>query len=192
MMRRYARWRLAWLILVGAVCVAAPPREILDRGTGATLHVSERPWVLALEQPQLAAHARDYVALYAVEIDTSGRRSYHLAAFFWSTVPGRDRYAGDHPSLTLQVDDRQLRLDPLGKSPQDAGVSRWPLAPPARGALLTIYEVDTALLRQLAGNGRVRARPESDPTLPPDLWFEPWRSGNRAFAAFVAATVDAD
>ena len=66
------------------------------------------------DQPHLAGHARDYIALYAVEINTSGKRSYHLAAFLWSTVPGRERYAGDNPVLQLRSGAGQpVRLTPM-------------------------------------------------------------------------------
>jgi hypothetical protein len=39
---------------------------LLDRRTGTTLQITRDPWVLALDQPHLAAHARDYVALHAI------------------------------------------------------------------------------------------------------------------------------
>ena len=185
----YALWMLLWSPLL-AEAAAAAPRSLLDQGTGATIQLSARPWVLALDQPHLAAHARDYIALYAVEINTAGQRRYHLAAFFWSTVPGRARYAGNAPELTLRAADREIRLSPLGRTPREIGISRWPLAPPGRGAVLAIYEVDESLLRALSSEVPVQAHPETDPTLPPDTWFEIWRSGRRAFADFCARAFD--
>jgi hypothetical protein len=173
------------LLLLGAASVAAWTAPTLDRRTGATIQVSRKPWVLALEQPQMAANARDYIALYAAEINISGTRRYHLAAFFWSTVPGRERFAGTAPDITLRVDDRVLHLSPSGKTPRDMGISQWPLKPPGRGALLVVYEVDTALLRQLAVTHHILARPDSDPTLPPDVWFDEWQNARGAFADFI-------
>ena len=66
------------LALFAPAALPAASGTTLDRKTGATLQLSTRPWVLALEQPHLAAHARDYIALYAVEINTAGKRNYHL------------------------------------------------------------------------------------------------------------------
>jgi hypothetical protein len=163
---------------------------ILDRKTGATLQLSTRPWTLALDQPHLAAHARDYIALYAVEINTAGKRGYHLAAFLWSTVPGRDQYAGDKPVLQLRVGDRELTLDPLGRTPRDMGISQWPLKAPGHGAVLAIYEVDEALLRAMSTDITLQVRPASDKSLPEDVWFEVWRSGREAFADFRRRTLD--
>jgi hypothetical protein len=178
-------------LLIAVLCTggamqagAAPPRSVLDRRTGATIRFSAKPWVLALEQPQLASHARDYIALYAVETNIGGTRRYQLAAFFWSTVPGRQQFAGASPTLRLQVQDRDLRLDSQGLTAREAGISQWPLQPPGRGALLVVYGVDQALLRQLATAAQFRLRPLTDATLPEDVWFTEWRSARRDFQSF--------
>lgn len=180
------------LLAAGALPGAAYAASgtILDRKTGATLQLSTRPWVLALDQPHLAAHARDYIALYAVEINTAGKRGYHLAAFLWSTVPGRNQFAGDKPVLQLRVADRELKLDPLGRTPRDMGISQWPLKPPGRGAVLAIYEADEALMRAMSADVLVQARPATDASLPEDVWFDVWRSGREAFADFCRRTLD--
>jgi hypothetical protein len=173
-----------WCTLVSATATAAAPRSVLDRSTGATVALSSKPWVFALDQPHLAAHARDYIALYAMEINIGGKRRHHLAGFFWSTVPGRQRFAGAEPVLRLQVDDRELRLNAQGRSPRDFGVGKWPMKSPQRTALLVVYEVDEALLRQLGTAQRLQLRPETDATLPEEVWFTEWRSGRREFKAF--------
>jgi hypothetical protein len=190
MMQRRAMLGAMLLCGLAPVVTLAASGTTLDRKTGATIQLSTEPWVLALDQPHLAAHARDYIALYAVEINTSGKRSYHLAAFLWSTVPGRTNYAGDKPVLQLRVGDRELALDPLGRTPRDMGISQWPLKPPGRGAVLAIYEVDEALLRAMSTDIEVKARAVSDATLPEDVWFEVWRSGRQAFAGFCARTLE--
>jgi hypothetical protein len=190
MMNRRA---LLGAMLAGAVMTApvfSASGTVLDRKTGATLQLSTEPWMLALDQPHLAAHARDYIALYAVEINSAGKRSYHLAAFLWSTVPGRTGFAGDKPVLQLRAGDRELVLDPLGRTPRDMGISQWPLKPPGRGAVLAIYEVDEALMRAMSTDIALKARPASDKSLPEDVWFDVWRSGREAFADFCKRTLD--
>lgn len=186
--------RSVLLVALAAGILGMPARAaegtLLDRRTGATLQLSTRPWLLALDQPHLAAHARDYIALYAIEINIAGKRGYHLAAFLWSTVPGRSQFAGDKPVLQLRVADRELKLDPHGRTPRDMGISQWPLKPPGHGAVLAIYEVDEALLRALSTDARVQARPTTDASLPEDVWFDVWRSGREAFADFRSRTLD--
>jgi hypothetical protein len=175
---------LALLFVAAMPASAAAPRSVLDRGTGATIQLSAKPWVLALEQPHLSANARDYIALYAVEINIGGMRRQQLAAFFWSTIPGRQRFAGLKPVIRMQVDDRDLELSSQGQTPREMGISQWPLEAPGRDALLVVYEVDQALLRQLGHAMNLRLRPETDPTLPEDVWFTPWRSARSDFQAF--------
>lgn len=181
-------------MLLGALSLAAMaqagPRSVLDRSTGATIVVSERPWTLSLEQPQLAAKSRDYIALYAVETNIAGKLRHHLAVFFWSTVPGREGFAGVAPQLVLRIEDRQLTLEPLGQTPRDVGISKWPLDPPGRGAQLVIYETDMGLLRHLAHASSCQARISDDPTTPVDVWFEVWRDGRAAFNDFVNLAAD--
>ena len=60
---------------------------ILDRSTGTTLQVTTSPWVLAFDQPLLAANTRDYVALYAVVTSNGGQRRHYIAAFYTTAMP---------------------------------------------------------------------------------------------------------
>lgn len=158
---------------------------VLDRHTGTTLQITSEPWVLALEQPHLAVHARDYVALHAVETNNAGTRRYYLAVFYWSTVPGRNRHAGPSPPLRLLLDDRYISL-PAAQSLRDAGISRWPLRRPGRDPLLVLHAVDPQLLRRLGHASRLQVRPEpqEDSGGIPGVWFDTWRDGRSAFQEF--------
>jgi hypothetical protein len=161
-------------------------RSILDARTGTTVQVTIKPWTLALEQPQLAAHARDYIALHAVQVSNGGMRRHFLAAFFWSTVPGRNRHAGDAPALRLLIDDRDVRLSVPVRLLLDTGLSSWPLRLPGRDALLVMYAVDAQLLRQLGYATSLRIRPGIESSLPAQVWFESWRDARPAFRSFAA------
>ena len=182
-------------MLVGAVLAActatgyAGSNDLfvtLDQRTGTTQQITREPWVLALDQPHLAAHARDYIALNAVEISNAGKRHQYLAAFYWSTVPGRNDFAGDSPALHLLIDDRDLTLAPISQSVRDAGISEWPMRLPGRDAKLVLYDADAQLLRQIATAVRLRAKPQPVADLPADIWFEPWRDGRASFRAFAS------
>lgn len=184
LLRSIALQGMALLMAAPHPARGAEVRAILDRGTGTTLQVTAEPWVLAQEHPHLAVHARDYIALHAVETNNAGSRHHYLAAFYWSTVPGRNRHAGLSPSLRLRLDDRDISLVPAA-SLQDAGISHWPLRRPGRDALLVLYPVDPLLLRQVAYAGRLQARPDRrDSEEPPEAWFDSWRDARSAFREF--------
>ncbi len=168
---------------------SAQPATVLDRGTGATVTHSAKPWILFLDHPHLASNTRDYIAFYATEVNVAGQRSYLLSAFIWSTIAGRARFAGEQPVLSLRVDDRVVKLSPSGKTPRDWGISRWPVSPPGRGALFVAYEVDLGLLQQMGTAASCRARPETDASLPADVWFETWQQARGAFAAFAKSVL---
>ena len=103
---------LAMLLLAALfVCmsaIAATPRagvnEFLDERTGATVTVVREPLIFALERSTLAAHARDYISLTAVEVDRSGQTQLCVLGYFWSTI---DRRAGSGAS---QAADKTLAL----------------------------------------------------------------------------------
>lgn len=189
--RACPRWLVTLLLAAGLnanVC-CAELQTIIDRRTGTTLQVTTAPWILAFEQPLLAANARDYVALYAVEASNGGKRSLYVAAFFWSTVPGRNRHAGSNPGIRLLLDDREVLLQPVKGSLHDSGIDQWPLQPPGRDALLMLYPAEPGLVRHVWQATQLRARPHPDTDLPPELWFESWRSGTASWRAFAEAVI---
>ncbi|MEP7313156.1 MAG: hypothetical protein ABI859_11280, partial [Pseudomonadota bacterium] len=59
----------------------------------------------------------------------AGQRRPRLAVFFWSTIPGWESFAGPASTLLLRVNDRQLRLDPLGKTPRVVGCASRRIRP---------------------------------------------------------------
>ena len=75
-----------------ASCASRPPtaaQEIFDESDASTLLVTAKPIVFARERSDLAAYARDYATVVAVEIDISGEYSDYLLVYRWSTVDRR-------------------------------------------------------------------------------------------------------
>jgi hypothetical protein len=163
----------------------AGPSTVLDQETGSTLTISARPWLFARDEPSLAANARDYVALHAVEIDTAGKREYFLVVFFWSSIDRRGDFAGATPRMELAIDDRQVSLTPDPRTPRDLGISHWPLSSPGKGARLFVYRADTTLIRQLA-QSRYASLKLLDDMDGDDEPIATWRDGRSAFKDFVA------
>ena len=96
-----------------AVMPAAPTQEILDEQSGNTLLVVAKPLVFARERTDVAAYARDYATLVAVEMDQSGKYSEFLLLYRWSTVDRRmssppDPSAGE---LRILAEGRAHRFD---------------------------------------------------------------------------------
>ena len=105
---------LALTTLSMSACANPSPRaspEIFDEQSGNTILVVPKPLVFARERLDVAAHARDYATLVAVEIDQSGKYSEYLLLYRWSTV---DRRMSPPPDLES---DR----NPAGRQPGGRG-----------------------------------------------------------------------
>ena len=123
-------------------------REYLDEETGATVTLMSQPLVFAYARPDLAVNARDYVTLEAAAVNRSGKVTYVLIGYFWSTVDPRLR---EEPLATpdvlqLQADDRRIQLSTRGHTAHDAGIGMTVDAPPGAKAP-NVYGTDLATLR---------------------------------------------
>ena len=94
--------RVALLLALTALasCTTQPPHrptskaksnstEIFDEQSGSTLSVVAKPLVFARARSDVAAFARDYATLVAVEDDRSGTYTQYLLLYRWSTVDRR-------------------------------------------------------------------------------------------------------
>jgi hypothetical protein len=156
------------LLAHAGVCAAAGGAkvdEFQDERTGATITVVHLPLTFALERSTLAAHARDYVSLTAVEVDRSGQTQLYLLGFFWSTI---DRHRGAAPQLAgsrtliLQADGRPIHLTPDATLPKDLTAGPQLLAPEAAHAERAAYPVTLELLHFIAGSRALTLRIAGD------------------------------
>ena len=89
------------LLALLAACSSAPvraPTELLDEQTGATLVVVAEPLVFARARADVAANARDYVTVVAVEANRSGKYAQYLLVHRWSTVDRRMACSSSRPA----------------------------------------------------------------------------------------------
>jgi hypothetical protein len=127
--------------------------EYVDERTGANITVVGRALTFALERSTLAANARDYVSLTAVEVDRSGEAQIYLVGFFWSTI---DRRRGTSPLrasdriIEIFADGRRVRLRPDVSIPKDLAASPLLLAPATSLVDEAAYPVSLDLLRYIA------------------------------------------
>src|SRR5271169_6900463 len=134
MMRQLLRTGIATGVAALAGCATPSARgvgEYLDEQSGSTLVVVATPLVFARERTDVAAFARDYATLVAVESNNAGKYSEILLLFRWSTVDKRmsplpDPQAGE---LLIQAEGREIDLKPLASVPVDLSRRRQLHAP---------------------------------------------------------------
>jgi hypothetical protein len=162
---------------------AAASQEIFDEQTGNTLLVVAKPLVFARTRSDVAAFARDYATLVAVEVDISGKYSDYLLLYRWSTVDPR-MSAPPSPSqgeLKILADGREIDLKPLEQSPVSLS-RRKQLHVPDQGAIvLHEYKIDAATLRFIASSRDLTVRMPQESF---DTPFTIYEDGRVALAQF--------
>lgn len=175
-------------LMVLPACSSRPPaaasREFFDEQTGTTLSVVAKPLVFARERIDVAAHARDYATLVAVEVDNSGKYNEYLLLYRWSTVdprmsPAPDPHAGE---LKILADGRVIDLMPLEQMPVSLSRRRELQVPQHGEVVAHAYPVDSATLRFIAASRELTVLMPQEPL---DTPFQMWEDGRKALEQFV-------
>jgi hypothetical protein len=170
-----------------ASCASRPPapsQEIFDESDASTLLVAAKPIVFARERSDLAAHARDYATVVAVEIDISGDYSDFLLVYRWSTVdrrmlPPPDPNGG---ALRIVADGRVFNFKPIDKLPVNFAQRRELHMPKHDDVVPRGYKVDSETLHFLATSEDLTLRMPQEPLDTPFTVFE---DGRRALLEFL-------
>lgn len=176
---------LALIVMASCTTQSRPTsREIFDEQSGNTLFVVGKPLVFARERSDVAAHARDYLTLVAVEEDRSGDYSQYLLLYRWSTV---DLRMSQPPSpgagaIHMLVDGRPIDLLPLGSIPIGLTQRRIFDGPAHSDAVPSAYRVDVATLHFIAISRDLTVRMPQE-TL--DIPFTLWEDGRAALNQFL-------
>jgi hypothetical protein len=184
---RRLRITLGTLSVALAACSSAPvkrePSEFLDEHTGATITIVETPIVFARARPNLAANLRDYITLSAASVNRSGKITYALVAYFWSTIDVRSRpeTLAVSDNVVIAADDRRIRLSAHGHSPKEIGITQPVHAPPEFDGPPTVYGVDLDTLRFVSHARSLRVIQGEDGT----AVYEIWDDGRESLAKFV-------
>jgi hypothetical protein len=177
----------ATLALLLGGCASLPSPEspsYLDERTGITLTVVDTPLVLARDRRDLAANARDYLTLVAVNRNESGRITSALLLYRWSTIDSRVAAPQlGEPKLVIVADGRDIRLQPLASVPKEFVPTPqhdlW--HPPVSDVSTTAFRIDAATLRFIAQSARVSAFIDQRGD---DLPYSLWRDGRAALERF--------
>ena len=174
-------------LMVLPACSSRPPaaasHEFLDEQTGTTLSVVAKPLVFARERIDVAAHARDYATLVAVEVDSSGKYNEYLLLYRWSTVdprmsPAPGAHAGE---LKILADGRVIDLTPLEPMPVSLRRRKELHVPPHGDVVAHAYPVDTATLHFIAASRELTVLMPQEPL---DTPFQLWEDGRPALEQF--------
>ena len=168
----------------GAKRPGSSPQEVFNEENASTLLVAARPLVFARPRSDVAAHARDYATLVAVEIDRSGDYSQYLLLYRWSTVdrrmlPPPDPDAG---ALRITADGRAIDLKPLDRLPVDFSQRRELHMPKHDDVIPRGYKIDNATLRFIAASHEITVRMPQESL---DTSFTMWEDGRGALLQFL-------
>ena len=171
-----------------AACVSVGPRapgssDILDEETGNTLLVATAPLVFARSRLDVAAHARDYATLVAVEVDISGGYRDYLLLYRWSTVDKRMTAPPepDQGQLRLMAGGRVIDLKPMDVLPVSLNHKHELHVPDHADVVAHSYEVDVATLRFMASSRDLLVQMPQERFAAP---FALWEDGTKALLQF--------
>jgi len=177
------------LACVGAMlagCASLPdepaPQEILDEGTGATLTVVDQPLVFARDRSERAANLRDYLTVAGASVNRSGRISYVLITYAWSTLDARNAGNAETPQLVVTADDRQIHFALAGADPLTTGVSTPVRAPAGVQSVSRVFATDLDTLRFLCHARSLRLQTSGTDDAP---FYELWDDQLGALRGFV-------
>ena len=171
-----------------AACVSVSPRapasgEILDEETGNTMLVATAPLVFARNRLDVAAHARDYATLVAVEVDISGTYRDYLLLYRWSTVDKRMTAPPepDQGQLRLRAGGRVIDLTPLDVLPVSLNHKHELHVPDHADVVAHAYDVDVATLRFIASSRDLVVQMPQERFAAP---FPLWEDGTKSLLQF--------
>ena len=125
------------------------PREYLDETTAATITVMAKPWVFVEAPTSAASGARDFLNVYAIDVNRSGEHRQYLAVLEWWPRIGTQN-TQEAKTLTLVVGDRDVSLHAASDDSRTLGIAQ-PLdrGAPA-GSQWHYFPVDKQLLQDLS------------------------------------------
>lgn len=145
---------LLHLGLAGCATRTVEPREYLDETTAATITVVAEPWIFASQRSNGSTQERDFLSLYAIDVNRMGQhRQYFAVLHWWPSGIGPQQA----PRLMLQTEDKSLSLEATRDDPRSLGISQ-PLTQASIGeGQWWYFPVDKQLLATVAAARDLRA-----------------------------------
>lgn len=171
----------ALLLLAGCAANVVTPRAYLDEETAATITVVADPWIFTAEQVSASLSDRDYLNVFAIDVNRMGDHRQYLAVL--QSVPSAALSAGATPTLELRGGGRVVTLQHTLEEPRKLGIAK-PLAPSySMNAKWWYFAVDKSVLATVATAKDLQAAlVASDQRVA----YVMWRDGSRETAELSA------
>jgi hypothetical protein len=178
---------LALLALACAGCAGAPEkplREYLDEQTAATITVVAEPWIFSRERTNERLDERDYLNVYAINVNRMGDHRQYLAVL--QSAPLRDAAGQDTPPPSLQwrASGEDLTFVPASENARALGVAQPVAESYTYESRWWYYPVDRRTLARIAGSRDVRASLVAGEVR---AGYVLWRDGSAEAAALSSA-----
>ena len=145
------------VFLIASVCAGCSSssetvREKLDPETVVTVTMASAPIIFYRDNSAHAAHARDFVNVGPVRINSMGSNRFFLWLGVWSTIPSSPpaRQRDGFESVTIFADGEPLQLIITGWDSNSIGVSESTYVRPVASAATAYYEVTIDQIRLIA------------------------------------------
>lgn len=156
------------------------PREYLDERTAATITVVRDPWIFTRETVRTGdGEYRDFLHLYAVDVNRMGEHKQYLAAL----IPEQVAEVDHAPSIELKAQEWSLSLQASTVETREIGIASPVAESYALAASWWYFPIDKQKLATIAN------APELDAEL---IWngertsYAMWRSGREELSEFTA------
>lgn len=169
----------ALLLLGGCASHVVTPRAYLDEETAATITVVADPWIFTGEQVGATLNDRDYLNVFAIDVNRMGDHRQYLAVL--QSFPANDATVA--PALELQGGGRTVSLTHATDEPRTLGIAK-PLAPSySMNAKWWYYPVDKDILATVARSKDLKAALVSADKR---LAYVMWRDGSEEISELTA------
>jgi hypothetical protein len=167
--------------LQGCTTPVVTPREYLDEQTAATITVVADPWIFTSEQFGASLNDRDYLNVFAIDVNRMGNHRQYLAV--QQSAPPATLAGTAVPTLELQGGGQTLLLQPAVETARQLGISK-PLAPAYSGSAKWWYfPVDKQVLSTVGRAKDLRATLIASEQR---LAYTMWRDGSEEIAELTA------
>jgi hypothetical protein len=161
----------ALVSLIG--CTTAPtrtPREYLDEQTAATITAVAEPWILVRDGS--SGNERDFLNLYAIDVNRMGDHRQYLAVLQWFPSPQSPAVP---PALEIHGEGAPIVLQATTEDARSLGLAQ-PLAPALMAESKWWYfPVDKSVLTSVAQKRNLRATFVADDKR---VAYSIWRDGS--------------
>jgi hypothetical protein len=177
----------ALLALTCVGCAGAPEqplREYLDEQTSATITVVAEPWIFSRERTNERLDERDYLNVYAIDVNRMGDHRQYLAVLQSSPLRDVSGRAAAPPALQLRATGEALTFEPAKDDPRELGISQAIAQSYTYESRWWYYPVDQRTLARIASWRDLQAALVAGDV---QAAYILWRDGSAEAAALASA-----